>query len=102
MYGAHSNVPYLHASYERAFVKIYRDSPFDRLRDRGETGSGTAEGLWDRGAMLRQAQQPQAQGPWGFFENTPHEEVFRDCPIFGAILSLGSRSEPRNEIRNAV
>ena len=35
-------------------------------------------------------------------ENTPHEEVFRGCPIFGAILSLGSRSEPRNEIRNAV
>ena len=23
------------------------------------TGSGTAEGLWDRGAMLRQAQGPQ-------------------------------------------
>ena len=44
----------------------------------------------------------QAQGPWGFFENTPHEEVFRECPIFGAILSLGSSNESRNEIRNAV
>ena len=51
------------------------------------TGSGTAERLWERAARL---------------ENTPHEEVFRGCPIFGAILSLGSRSEPRNEIRNAV
>ena len=88
MYGAHSNVPYLHASYERAFVKIYRDSPFDKLRDRGETSSGT---------VGRQAQRPRS-----FFENTPHEEVFRECPIFGAILSLGSSNESRNEIRNAV
>ena len=88
MYGAHSNVPDLHASYERAFVKIYRDSPFDKLRDRGATSSET---------VGRQAQRPRS-----FFENTPHEEVFRECPIFGAILSLGSLLEPRNEIQNAV
>jgi len=61
---------------------------------------------------LRQAQGPLREGALGTqkglreraarLENTPHEEVFRGCPIFGAILSLGSRSEPRNEIRNAV
>ena len=57
MYGAHSNVPDLHASYERAFVKIYRDSPFlrpvgskraelerDRLRDRAWGAQGPQMG----------------------------------------------------------
>ena len=50
MYGAHSNVLDLHASYERAFVKIYRLVPLTGSAVFPSTGSGTVE---------RQAQGPQ-------------------------------------------
>ena len=50
MYGAHSNVLDLHASYERAFVKIYRLVPLTGSAVFPSTGSGTVE--------------RQAQGPW--------------------------------------